>query len=74
MIGPGGASATVCAYDFLADYYASRFSRSREVIRAAAVPLLVLIFASVVLFVATALFAPLISMMDHLTQTVLSHK
>jgi type II secretory pathway component PulF len=73
MIGPAAATTgpgATAAFDFLADYYASRFSRARELLRAAAVPVLVFCFAAIVLFVILALFAPLVSMMDYLSQNV----
>jgi type II secretory pathway component PulF len=73
MIGPAaaGGAGTIAAFEFLADYYGSRFSRSRELLRAAIVPLLVLVFGAVVLFIISALFLPLIHMIDFLSESVL---
>jgi type IV pilus assembly protein PilC len=73
MIGPsaGGGAGSVAAFEFLADYYASRFSRSRELLRAAAVPLLVLVFGALVLFIIVALFMPMLELVDHLNEVVM---
>jgi type II secretory pathway component PulF len=51
---------------FLARYYESRFSKAREVMRAAAIPAFVLVTGLAVLFVDLAVFQPMISMINHL--------
>ena len=49
---------------FLARYYESRFSRSAELLRGAAIPTMAMGFGAVVLFMAYTLLVPLISLAD----------
>jgi type II secretory pathway component PulF len=67
MIGAGRGGEPAEAVEFLAAYYRGRFSRSRELLRAGAVPIMALVFGGFVLFVAAGMFSPLVEMMDHLT-------
>jgi len=64
MIGSGRGTDPTAAVEFLASYYHGRFSRSRELIRSSAVPVMALVFGGLVLFVAAGLFTPLISLID----------
>jgi len=67
MIGAGGGGGrgdVAPAMEFLESYYAARFSRTRELLHAAAVPAMTLFFGAIVLFVATALFMPLLHLID----------
>jgi type II secretory pathway component PulF len=70
MIGSGRGIDPAASIEFLASYYHGRFSRSRELIRAGAVPIMALVFGGIVLFIAAGLFTPLISMMDHIAGSV----
>jgi type II secretory pathway component PulF len=67
MIGTGRGTDPTAAVEFLAAYYHGRFSRSRELIRSGAVPMMALVFGGMVLFLAAGLFAPLVSMIDSLS-------
>jgi len=67
MIGSGRGGDPAQAVEFLAAYYSARFSRAHELLRAASVPLLVFVFASIVLLVASAMYLPLIQMIDALS-------
>jgi len=71
MIGSGRGGDPAAAMEFLASYYESRFSRSRELIRAASIPLLALVFGGLVLFMAAGTYTPLLQMMDQLSDNVL---
>jgi type IV pilus assembly protein PilC len=67
MIGTGRGTDPTAAVEFLAAYYHGRFSRSRELIRSGAVPMMALVFGGMVLFLAAGMFAPLVSMIDSLS-------
>jgi type II secretory pathway component PulF len=69
MIGSGRGGEPAEAAEFLAAYYRGRFSRSRELLRAGAVPIMALVFGGFVLFVAAGMFSPLVEMMDHLSSS-----
>jgi len=71
MIGSGRGGDPAAAMEFLASYYESRFGRGRELIRAASVPLLALVFGGLVLFMASGTYMPLLQMMDRLSDNVL---
>ena len=71
MLGPGRGTDLPAAMEFLASYYNSRFSRGLELLRGAAIPLMVLFFAGIVLFMAAGMYLPLIEMIDHLNDGVL---
>jgi type II secretory pathway component PulF len=71
MIGAGRGAEPAEAVEFLASYYHGRFSRSRELLRAGAVPIMALVFGGFVLFVAAGMFSPLVEMMDHLTTSAM---
>ena len=66
MIGAGHGEVPAQSLEFLAAYYHGRFSRSRELVRAAAIPVMTLIFGGLVLFVAAGMFTPLLQMMEFL--------
>jgi type II secretory pathway component PulF len=58
------------ALDFLARYYADRFSRLRILLRGALVPVAVLFFAGCVTAIALSMFLPLIAMINHVANLV----
>ena len=66
MIASGRGGDPAAAVEFLAAYYGGRLSRTRELIRAATVPALALVFGAVVLFLVVAMYSPLVTMMDSL--------
>ncbi|HEY7115092.1 MAG TPA: type II secretion system F family protein [Tepidisphaeraceae bacterium] len=67
MIASGRGGDPAQTMEFLAAYYGGRFSRSRELLRGAAVPVMVLVFGAVVLFLAAGMYTPIISMIDTLS-------
>jgi type II secretory pathway component PulF len=71
MIASGRGGDPAAAVEFLATYYAGRFSRARELIRAATVPVLALVFGGIVLFLVVAMYSPLLSLMNALSGSVL---
>lgn len=71
MIGSGKGGDLAAAMEFLASYYDGRFSRGREILRAAIVPVLAIGFGGVVLFMASGTYLPLLQMMDRLSETAL---
>jgi type IV pilus assembly protein PilC len=71
MVGGATGDVPVQAVEFLASYYHSRFSRSRELLRAAAIPAMAIVFGGFVLFVAAGMYTPLLKMMDHLNDIAL---
>ena len=71
MIGGSRGDVPIQAVEFLASYYRSRFSRSRELLRAAAIPGMALFFGAFVLFVVAAMFTPLLEMMNNLSDVAL---
>ena len=71
MIGGSRGDVPIQAVEFLASYYRSRFSRSRELLRAAAIPGMALFFGAFVLFVVAGMFTPLLHMMDYLSDVAL---
>jgi type II secretory pathway component PulF len=71
MIGGRTGDLPLHAVEFLASYYRSRFSRSRELLRAAAIPAMALFFGAFVLFIVAGMFTPLLHMMDHLSDIAL---
>jgi type II secretory pathway component PulF len=71
MIGGARGDVPLQAVEFLASYYHSRFSRGREMLSAAAVPVMAIVFGGIVLFVAAGLYTPLLTMMDHLNDIAL---
>lgn len=71
MIASGRGGDPAAAVEFLAAYYGGRFSRTRELIRAAVVPAMALVFGGIVLFVVVAMYSPLVTMIDSLSAHVL---
>jgi type IV pilus assembly protein PilC len=67
MIASGKGGDPAQAAEFLAAYYGGRFSRARELVRAAIVPVLVLLFGTLVLFLVTGMYQPILNLMDHLS-------
>jgi type II secretory pathway component PulF len=61
--GEDGANAM----RFLARYYEGRFSRAAHFVRAAATPLLALVFGGIVAVIALAQFLPMVRLMDKLS-------
>ena len=61
------ADGTAAAMRFLGRYYQGRFSRAAHLLRAAAAPVLALVFGAVVATIALAQFMPLVRLMDTLT-------
>jgi type II secretory pathway component PulF len=66
MLGSGRGGDPTAAAEFLASYYAGRFSRARELLRAAAGPLLVFAFGGIVLFLVAGMYQPILNLMDTL--------
>jgi type II secretory pathway component PulF len=71
MIGSGRGGDPAAAMKFLATYYDGRFSRARELLRAAIVPAMAIFFGGIVLFMASGTYLPLLQMMDKLNETAL---
>lgn len=71
MVGGARGDVGVQAVEFLASYYHSRFSRARELLRAAAVPAMAIVFGGFVLFIAAGMYTPLLTMMDHLNDVAM---
>jgi type IV pilus assembly protein PilC len=71
MIASGKGGDPAEAAEFLAAYYGGRFSRARELARAAIVPVLVLLFGAVVLFLVSGMYLPILNLMDHLSEQAL---
>lgn len=71
MIGSGRGGDPGAAMEFLASYYEARFSRARELLHAAIIPVLALGFGGVVLFMASGLYLPLLQMMDQLSENAM---
>jgi type IV pilus assembly protein PilC len=67
MIGSGRGPDPAGAVEFLAAYYAGRFSRAREFLSAAAGPIIVFVFGGIVLFIVAGMYQPLVSLMDALS-------
>jgi len=67
MIASGKGGDPAEAAEFLAAYYGGRFSRARELVRAAIVPVLVLLFGALVLFLVAGMYQPILNLMDHLS-------
>lgn len=63
----GATPDTADVFRFLSRYYASRFSRTQALLRAAAVPLIALSMGIVVALVALSLFIPMINLIDRVT-------
>lgn len=66
----GAGNQTPAALDFLARYYANRFSRVRILLRGAVVPAGVLFFAGCVVVIDLSVFLPLIEMINHMAAWV----
>jgi type II secretory pathway component PulF len=60
----GGGEGVVQAMSFLARHYEYRFSRLREMMRAAAIPIFVVLMGGVALSVELAIFQPILTMID----------
>ena len=71
MVSDGAGPRLQVSMRFLATYYQSRFSRSAELLRAAALPVMTLAFAVLVLLVWLAMFMPILSMIDFLSGRVM---
>jgi type IV pilus assembly protein PilC len=71
MIASGKGGDPAEAAEFLAAYYGGRFSRAREFARAAIVPVLVLLFGALVLFLVAGMYQPILNLMDHLSEDAL---
>jgi type II secretory pathway component PulF len=71
MIASGKGGDPAEAAEFLAAYYGGRFSRARELVRAAIVPVLVLLFGALVLFLVAGMYRPILDLMDHLSETAM---
>ena len=68
-----GADQTRAAAEFLARYYRTRFSRTIVLLRNGIVPILTLLAACVVLFIAIALFSPLLSLIQSISSPAPHH-
>jgi type II secretory pathway component PulF len=71
MVASGRGGEPAEAMEFLAAYYGGRFSRARELLRAATVPALALLFGGLILFLAAGMYTPIIQMMDFLSENAL---
>lgn len=71
MIASGRGGDPAAAVEFLANYYDGRMSRARELLRAAVVPLFALIFGGLVLFLVTAMYSPILSLMNSLSASAM---
>jgi type II secretory pathway component PulF len=65
-----GGSAASEVFAFLARYYRVRFSRAAAALDAAGVPLLVLLFGSLVAVILLSLFVPIISLIHAVTPPI----
>jgi type IV pilus assembly protein PilC len=64
-----GAGDVPAAFRFLSRYYRDKFSRTLILLRAAFIPIIVLLFAIPVLWVCLALFTPIVSVIEHISST-----
>jgi type II secretory pathway component PulF len=65
-----GVEAAADAFRFLARYYHSRYSRVAALLYGAAVPITVFFFGALVLTVAMAMFAPLVTLINSLSNDI----
>jgi type IV pilus assembly protein PilC len=71
MIASGRGGDPAAAVEFLANYYDGRMSRARELLRAAVVPAFALCFGALVLFLVTAMYQPILNLMNQLSASAM---